>query len=85
MDSGNKSYTEIAVTECRTINSKSGKVPKTPSLVSSLGIVGSKRIAAAFELDRNNVQYRPGNKVPISGCYVFEMSNFVGEGLEGAG
>ena len=65
----------MAAHKCRIVNPNVGKVPKTPSLVPGPGVVGPKQMIAAFQLDGNNVEYKPGDKVPT---YSPEMGYMAG-------
>lgn len=54
----------MAAHKCRIVNPNGGKKPKTPSQVPGAGVKGPKQMIAAFQFDGNNVDYKPGDKVP---------------------
>jgi hypothetical protein len=55
----------MAAHKCRIINSSGGgKRLKLPSNPPGLGVKGPKQMIGAFQKTGNNVEYKPGDRVP---------------------
>ncbi|KAH8807331.1 hypothetical protein F5884DRAFT_899744 [Xylogone sp. PMI_703] len=50
--------------KCKIINPKSGRIPKTPSLVPRPGVIGPKQMIGAFQKTGNNILYTRGDMIP---------------------